>query len=188
MFAPPPRGTSRPSAMMRGFTLQESLVSLLIGGTLITGGSSFWSTLQESAKTAAANELVGHLNLARSEAVKRHTRVSMCPSKDQITCVATGGGFTSWQHGWLLYTDDNHNGKPEPQEILRVQQVQTGGLIIRTSAARQQVSYQPTGLAGGSTITFALCDSRGTKSARYVVVSNTGRARVARTSDSNVKC
>lgn len=184
----PHHGTRRLPAMMRGFTLQEALVSLLIGGTLVTGGSSLWGLLQESIKTAAANDLVTHLQLARSEAVKRQVRVNICASNDQSSCAVPSAGHASWHHGWVVYADVNRNGKLDADEILRVHSPLGRRLVIHTSAARHQIGYQPTGTSGGSTVTFALCDARGSKFARYVIVSNSGRARVARRSDGTVRC
>lgn len=174
--------------MMRGFTLQEVLVSLLIGGTVITGGSTLWGVLQESAKTAAANDLVAHLHLARSEAVKRQVRVNICASNDQSSCAVPSADHTSWHHGWVVYADTNRNGRLDADELLRVHRPLGRSLVIHTSAARHQIGYQPTGTSGGSTVTFALCDARGSKFARYVIVSNSGRARVARKSSSTVQC
>lgn len=179
---------SRFLATNRGFTLQESLVSLFIGGTLITGGTSLYATLQESSKTAAANDLVSHLNLARSEAIKRHSRATVCPSQDQLTCLEPSAEHAFWQSGWLVYADENSNGKPEAAEIIRVHQPLSRTTVIRTSRERDQVTYQPTGTAGGSTITFAVCDTRGSQSARYVILSNSGRARVSKASTSEIHC
>lgn len=171
--------------LSRGFTLQEMLVSLAIGGTLATGGIGTWTLVQENALTAAANDIVMHLALARSEAIKRHTPVKVCPSEDQRNCTGAANDYTYWQAGWLVYADGNKNGKPEPGEIIRVQSHVSGNFAIRTSKARRTITYQPLGMSGGSTITFALC---GAESARYVTVSNTGRARVSRNSTSSVRC
>jgi type IV fimbrial biogenesis protein FimT len=179
---------TRAPRLARGFTIQETLISLCISGFLTVGGASTWDILQESTKTAAANDLVAHLALARSEAVKRHTRVKVCPSADQRNCADAGTDYTHWQNGWLVYADENHNGKPEADEILRVYAGTSRNLAIRTSRGREQVTYQPTGTSGGSNMTFAFCDSRGPKFARYVTINNGGRARVSRVSDSEVRC
>lgn len=182
------RETHRLPVMIRGFTVQEALVCLLIGGTVIAGGASVWGLLEDSAKSAAANDLVAHLSLARSEALKRQTRVNICASKDLSSCADPSADLASWHHGWVVYVDRNRNGKIDTDEILSVHPAVNRRLVIHTSAARHQIGYQPTGAAGGSTVTFALCDVRGTKFARYVIVSNSGRARVTRKSDSTVRC
>lgn len=184
----PRRETHRLPIMIRGFTLQETLVCLLIGGTVIAAGASVWGLLEDSAKTAAANDLVAHLSLARSEALKRQTRVNICASKDLSSCADPSADLASWHDGWVVYVDRNRNGRIDADEILSVHSAVRRGLVIHTSAARHQIGYQPTGVSSGSTVTFALCDARGKKFARYVIVSNSGRARVARTSDSTVQC
>lgn len=171
--------------MSRGFTLQELLVSLAISGSLATGGVGMWNLVQENSLTAAANDIVTHLALARSEAIKRGAPVKVCPSADQRACASAADGYTFWQSGWLVYADENKNGTPEPAEIIRVQSSVSGNIAIRTSRARRAITYQPLGTSGGSTITFAVC---GAKSARYVTISNTGRARVSRDSKSSVRC
>ncbi len=177
-----------PAARPRGFTLQEMLVTLSISGSLATGGVAMWSTIQKNAVTAAANEIVAHLALARSEAIKRHTEVKLCPSRDHKTCLGPEGKHTPWQYGWLVYADENGNGEPEAGEIVRIHPGAPRDIVIRTSRARQAVTYQPIGTAGGSTITFAVCEARAATTPRYVIVSNSGRARVSAATNSAVKC
>ena len=180
--------SSRSRIRQHGFTLQELLVSLAVGGALVSGGAGLHAAVQDSRQTTVANELVTHLNLARSEAIKRHTRVSVCPTQDQSTCLAADGRYTFWQYGWLIYADENHNGEPEPAEIIRVQPPADARLVIRTSHGRPEITYQTTGTAGGSTATFAVCGANGAQGARYVTVSNTGRPKISRTTTSDVRC
>lgn len=172
----------------RGFTLQESLISLLIGGSLVGGGVTLHTFVRENTQISAANKLVAHLNFARSEAIKRHTSVTMCPSVSRATCLGARGGTTSWHHGWLIFVDTNRNGAPDSEEILRQYHDEDRGLTIKTSTGRDEIIYHPTGTTGGSNLTFALCDPRGTVKARYVTVSNSGRARVSRTTTSTLRC
>lgn len=164
------------------------LVSLLISSSLALGGVSMWTVLQENALTVATNDLVTHLALARSEAVTRRGRVRVCPSADQSNCSKPDADYTFWQHGWLVYADENGDGKPQAAEIVRVHPGMSNHLVIRSSRARRSVTYQPIGTSGGSTLTFAVCSSRDPARARYVTVSNSGRARVSRTTTSAVKC
>jgi len=175
-------------ATIRGFTLQEMLVTLCISGALAGGSAGMWNVVQQNAITAAANDLVTHLALARNEAITKNKRITVCPTGDQKSCLGADNDFTNWQSGWMVYVDENDNGKPDDGEIVRVQSEPTRGITIRSSRARSHVAYQPTGLSGGSTITMAICSERDPSLARYVIVSNVGRARVAQTTTSNLKC
>lgn len=188
-----PFNTARPSRPLReksavlGFTLQEMLVVLCISATLAGGGLGMWRAVQQNAVTAAANQLLSHLALARSEAIRRNIRITMCPTSDREECLKPDEE-THWQKGWLVYADGNGNGKPDAGEIVRLQTAVHRGIVIRSSRARSRVTYQPAGMAGGSTITFAVCSERDPATSRYVIVSNTGRARVALTTTSDIKC
>src|SRR5204862_7002633 len=124
-----------PSAA-RGFTLYELLIAICIVGSVAAVGVSASDILRENEKSTAANQLVAYLALARNEAIKRHARVKLCPSADQRTCLDAGNDYTAWQAGWLLYTDDNHDGEPGAREILHVYAAAYKSLSIRTSRAR----------------------------------------------------
>ncbi|HEX7043131.1 MAG TPA: GspH/FimT family pseudopilin [Burkholderiales bacterium] len=171
-----------------GFTVHELLIAVCIAGAVALSSAGLWRIGQETVLTTAANELVAHLALARSEAIKRSVAVRMCPSADGAECLASGGDYTFWQRGWLVYADADANGRPGAAEILRLHAGAGDRVVIRTSRSRPAVSYQPVGTAGGSTITFAVCDARDPQRARYVTISNTGRARVSRTTTSSVRC
>lgn len=171
-----------------GFTLHELLVSLAIGGSVTAGAAGLYDFVQEHRSTAAVNELVGHLSLARSEAVKRGVEVVVCASKDGEECADADDDYTPWD-GYLAYVDGNDNGNLDAADtLLRFAVVKNGDLAARTSTHRRKVTFQPSGLAPGSTITFAFCDRRGARGARYVTVQNGGRARVSRTTNSSVQC
>jgi len=79
-----------------GFTLIELMVVISILAILLgIGVPSFRATIEGNRITTVANDLVGALQFARSEAVKRGTNVTLCSSSDQATC--SGG----WVNGWV---------------------------------------------------------------------------------------
>lgn len=177
------------SGAARGFTLYELLVSLAIGSGVMTSATGLFGLVQEQRAAAAVNELIGHLNLARSEAIHRGTEVVVCASVDSQACADAGTDHTSWNGGYLAYVDSNDNGEFDAADTaLRVVAGVGGELNVKTSKHRTKITFQPSGLAAGSTITFAFCDRRGASGARYVTVQNGGRARVSRMTTSSVQC
>ena len=83
----------------RGLTLVELMVTLAVLAILVTVGvPQFQSVIQGNRAISSANELLGTLQLARSESVKRGRDVLICPSSDQDTCT----GNTDWSVGWIV--------------------------------------------------------------------------------------
>lgn len=185
--APRARGPAALAPAAGGFTLIELCVCLAIIALLGALGSGAWRFERDHALTVATNELLAHLALARSEAITRRLRVVMCPTRDQRTCLRPDTDHTPWQYGWLVYADTDGDREPDAGEIVR-NHAGTEGFAIRTSRYRRRVTYQPLGTAGGSTITFALCAEHEAGAARYITISNTGRARVSRKTESSMEC
>ncbi len=87
-----------------GFTLVELMITMAIVGILLTVGvPSLKTFMQSNQLIAASNELVSALHVARSEAIKLNSRVSICDSSDGITCGLTG----DWSNGWIVFVDAN---------------------------------------------------------------------------------
>jgi type IV fimbrial biogenesis protein FimT len=165
-----------------GFTLVELLVTVAVVAILLAmAWPSYQQFVADSRVTGQANEFLAALNLARSEAVKRNTTVTMCRSSDGASC-----GGTSWQQGWIVFVDGDPVGSIESGDtILRVGMAFTGGSTLVASAdVADYVSYVPSGraqLASGAAQggTFNLCSNVGLAVRRdIVVVANSGRAYV----------
>jgi type IV fimbrial biogenesis protein FimT len=163
-------------------------VALAIGGGLAVGGAGAAKLVRQETLTATANELIAHLNAARSEAIKRGVSVALCPSHERAWCAPRDGSYTSWESGWILYADNNHNDEADDEEVLYVHRPAAGKFSIRSAGSRSRVIYHPRGTAGGSTITFAICDTADPAQSRYVIVSNTGRPRLSKVTDSKMRC
>ena len=166
-------------ARSRGFSLYDLLTTLTVVGVVTASGAGFMNIVHSTAQTAEINTLIAHLNLTRSEAVKRGQDVVLCPSTDGRSCDRPQDP-TWWHRGMLLFVDRDGDRQPDTgAPVIRAHQLSTAALQIKTPSGRPRVVYQPNGVASGTNLTFTLCDPRGTSSARYVIVSNTGRARVS---------
>lgn len=168
-----------------GSTLLELMVVLSVSAILLGIGIPGFSTLTSNSRlVGATNELVSSLHLARSEAIKRNSRVVLCTSATGTSCVASGG----WHQGWLVFHDPNNNAVLDADEvvILSRQALPAGLRATSTGSTARYVSYTPTG--GTKQITGAfqagtltLCNaSEAADTARKIIISSTGRPRTVK--------
>lgn len=162
----------------RGLTLLELMSTMSIAAVLTTTAiPAFNGLIQRNRITTEINTFVGHLQYARSEAVKRGDRVVMCRSPDGLRCGRTEG----WHKGWITFADDNANRERDASEsLLRVEASEENGVLI-TSGQRRRVVYQPTGFSPGTNGTYTFCDPEHPEWAKAVILSNSGRPRLSET-------
>lgn len=158
----------------KGFTLIELLVTLSIAAILLTVAvPNFITFVQNNRLATQANDLVTMLNYTRSEAVKRNQRITVCSRATDTSCA----GSTTWDSGLLVFVDINSDGVVDGgEDVLQVRQGLEGGNTLRTEGLNR-VTYRSNGFSSGFMGTFRLCDTRGTASARAIVVSPQGRVR-----------
>ncbi|MBU1395696.1 MAG: GspH/FimT family pseudopilin [Gammaproteobacteria bacterium] len=163
---------ARPLRGQPGFTLIELLVTLSIAAILLAVAvPNFIVFVQNNRLATQANDFVTMLNYARSEAIKRNQRITVCSSTTGTSCA----GSTTWDSGLLVFADTNGDGVVDGgEDVLQVRQGMEGSNTLR-AGARTRVTYQSTGFSPGFNDTFRLCDSRGPASARAIVVSMQGR-------------
>jgi len=161
-----------------GFTLMEMMITLAIVGILLTVGvPSFIEFIQNSRRDAQLSDLTLAVQYAKSEAIKRNLRVSVCAVPGATT--ACNGGATAWTDGWQVFVDANDNCVVDGGDILlRAWPALDGGNTLCFTGG-DRVRVQNTGMSPGSNGTFRVCDPRGTSQARGLVISNQGRTRSA---------
>jgi type IV fimbrial biogenesis protein FimT len=147
----------------------------IVVGLLGWAVPGFQDFRRNAARTREVNQFIQAIYLARSEAIKRNSVVSLCPSLDGGTCGPSG---TPWHHGWIVFVnvDRDSPARRDPDEaLLHVYAPWDTG---RVQANRATLSFRSFGQMG-VTATFTFCDERGSRAARAVIISQTGRPRVS---------
>ena len=104
-----------------GLTLLEVLVVLALLGILMALAAPSVGELRQKHQMQSQGErLLGSLLLARSEALRRQQRVTLCVREAPDRCASEG----SWGQGWVVFVDANDNAVRDPQEV--VLQLQEG--------------------------------------------------------------
>lgn len=178
-----PRRPCRLRRRAHGLTLVELLVTLAIAAVLLTVAAPSLAGLVHSVHlSTTTNTLLASLRLARSEAIKRASRVTMCKSVDGAACTLAGG----WEQGWIVFHDPNANGALDAGEKLIQRGDALGGGLVASgnSPVARAISFAAT--AGPRTVggglqagTLTLCRrSVAPGPARRIVLGMGGRARI----------
>ncbi|WP_024327736.1 Tfp pilus assembly protein FimT/FimU [Thioalkalivibrio sp. AKL19] len=173
----------------KGITAIELMVALGVLAILaMLAAPSFGQMLERQRVIGATNSLLNAMHLARSEAIKRNERVTLCPSSDGETCREDG----DWADGWIWFADRGNTGDRADGDPLighaapNLANVQVSG----NSPVRDYVSYVPRGttqrtsgaLQMGS---FTVCGRA--EEGRRVIVSSIGRPRSEPQSDCKIE-
>lgn len=173
------------AAHAHGVGLIELLVVLAIVAVLVAAaGPSFVGIAASLRLRSAADALVRDLSLARSEAIKRNARVVICKSRSGRACETA----INWDAGWVIFQDNDNDGQVGADDLVIHQQAALeGNLVISgNTPVANYVSYTPLGTSRYITGTFqagtfTVCQrSPEPSEARDIVLSNTGRARIAK--------
>ena len=114
-----------------GFSLIELMVTVALISILLTlGVPSFSAILRNMTLTSQANNFVAAINLARSEAIRRNTAVTLSATASNLT-------QNHWELGWQIWVDRNGNGTLDNGELLRLfPDMGAGTLVSNTSLVR----------------------------------------------------
>jgi type IV fimbrial biogenesis protein FimT len=124
-----------------GFTLLELMIGItLIAILMALAIPSFRDFTSSNRVTAANNDLITALNLARGEASRRSSPVTICASADGTTCADA----TNWASGWIVFQNPGTAGVIGATDlVLQKWRGETGNIQFTTTSAF--VQYQPTG-------------------------------------------
>ena len=176
-----------------GVSLIELMITISIAAILLAAGTpSFMDMLKRNRLEAQASDFVSSLNTARSEAVLRNVRVTMCRSSDGATC----GG--EWENGWIVFNDDGvtPGAVDGGEEIILVNDGfdRTGYTLRGNNNVSNRISFGAQGYSLGFNGQLVLCyddDQDGTgdfddENGRVAIISSSGRIRSVKPSDGDV--
>jgi type IV fimbrial biogenesis protein FimT len=181
-------------AIRNGFTLYELLITLLVVGVVLTLGiPNFTEFTRNSRMTATANDLHSALQLARSEAVRAKTAITICASADSMAQQPSCGG--TWEQGYIVFVDDDGDAlrTGDQETVIRAHGPAETGVMLRVADDARFFSFAATGMGRGhvagrpSLTQVVMCDKRGnvraaggSSAARLLVVTPLGRGKVVR--------
>ena len=168
----------KPPASQRGVTLIELLLTLSVLGVLLAiGVPGYQAVVRENQISAQSNNLLQSFTLARSEALKRGLRVSVCPIRNDDTSACLTA--SDWAGGWMVFEDDFGNpGTLDPGDRLLQVFAAAPGFLITTTAP--SVVYLPSA-AVQAQASFDVSKSGCTgEQLRAVTVATTGRVSIQR--------
>jgi type IV fimbrial biogenesis protein FimT len=158
-----------------GFTLYELMMTLSLVAVIVTLGlPSFGSIVASSRIRAETSALFDAVHLARKDSIVRRRAVTICPSLDGLSC----DPHNEWSTGWIRFVNTDRDDPPfrDPMEpVLHYHVVEPGTLIV---ANQRGFTLRSTELRATNG-TLIICDARERAEAKAIVVSYTGRPRVA---------
>jgi type IV fimbrial biogenesis protein FimT len=162
-------------AASRGYTLYELLITVLLLALMSAiAVPSFSASLARSRQRAELDALFHAIHVARKESIMRRKVVSICPSDDGKTC----GHDAQWSSGWLMFENTDRDSPPriDAGEALLQQHAVRPGVTMH--ANRRGFTLRATFLRATNG-TIIVCDRARRIPAKALVISYTGRPRIA---------
>lgn len=166
-------------ARVRGFSLVEVVVTLLIAGVVTAlAAPNFRNLIFDNRQVATSNRFVTTLQMARSAAMTRQVPVT-------VLSTDAGDATNEWSKGWTIFVDTNGDSVQDAgEEVIRVGEASSATLAIDSVEDAAAVQFQPIGITGAApaSLRFDVCDTRAGEEGRRVTISGTGKISVAKRS------
>lgn len=141
-----------------GFTTMELLTTVVLAGVVLAlGVPSYARFVASSRVTEQTTDIIGVLNLGRSEAIRRNQTLTFCRAADATT-TACATADAIWQH-WILRTPTG--------EVLRRGSLNTygGNHLVNSTLTNESIDFGPDGLSrtGGTLVNghrFTICSKK----------------------------
>lgn len=178
----------------QGFTLYELMITLLIVGIVLTLGIPNLTEFSRNSRiTTTINDLHATFQVARSEAARAKTNITICASNNSMTAAADCQG--SWEDGFIVFIDRNGDlaRAGANESLLRAHPAVAEGISLAVANDASYFSYASTGLGRGNVggapavSQMIVCDDRGlietskdSSAGRLLVSTPLGRATILR--------
>ncbi|MDJ0750532.1 MAG: GspH/FimT family pseudopilin [Woeseiaceae bacterium] len=160
----------------QGFTLYELLLTMSLAAILVsTAVPAFGIYIAKSRQSVEINALFHAVHRARKASIMRRKVVSICPSRDGRQC----GTIDDWSSGWLLFENTDADDPPRVDAGEPLLATHPVDAAVAIDANRRGFTLRAT-VKRATNGTLIVCDRSGRAAPRALVVSYTGRPRIAR--------
>lgn len=120
--------------MRRGFTALELLLVVAIGAILVAlAMPPLGDMLRRQQLNAATSDFVSAIDLTRSQAIARASRVLLVP---------LDAGGIDWREGWVVFVDANADRRPGPgEEVIASHGPLAPELLVSTNFSTNKAPY-----------------------------------------------
>lgn len=158
-----------------GYSLLELLMTIAIAALILTLGLPSFSALKaRSAQRVELDALFHAVHLARKASIMRKQVVSLCPTADGAAC----SPGRDWSGGFLVFVNSDRDEPPERDDDEILLHRHLAGRSVKITANRRGFTLRATFLRATNG-TLVVCDRAGRTAPRALVISYTGRPRVA---------
>jgi type IV fimbrial biogenesis protein FimT len=156
-----------------GFTLVELMVTVSVMAILAAiAAPSMTGLINANRLSGQAGELTSALQLARSEAIRRNSRVTVCPSSDGTSCAAS----TAWTR-WIVLGAAN---TLDPEEVIRDN---TASASLQVSGPSAGIIFRPSGLIDAQqALTVCMPTTKPAENRHIINVMVSGSTNISKTS------
>lgn len=164
-----------------GFTLIELMIAVGLSALLLSMAVPSLNQFTTNAKqTAAINDFVASMHVARSTAITTNFRVTVCASAGGANCEAV-----SWDQGWIVFADRDSDQVVDGDEVIAAASSGIEGVSIQSGEFGQFMMYRPNGRAmnasvNGNSGQFTVCDHRGSDYVKVLIIDLSGRPRLSK--------
>lgn len=154
--------------LVRGFTLLELIIVLIISMLLITIGiPGFQTLIHNNRLTSVAGSIQNHLSFARSQSVSLINYITVCPLQDNKCS-------NNWIAGFDIFIDGEQNKIYDSGDVL----LKSGDAFNSNDTLvfpASSITYTPDGQITGSSAEFRYCTDGGQIG---VSIAYSGRAKI----------